>query len=101
MDFDGTLCTNKYPEIGRPRKALIRKLIRKQRQGHKLILWTCRGGIYLNEAVSWCKNHGLTFDAINSNLPEEIEKWGNDPRKIGADRFIDDRSISFIRFLLS
>ena len=27
----------------------------------------------LDNAVEWCKEHGLVFDAINENLPERIE----------------------------
>ena len=98
VDFDGTLCEEKYPNIGRPFLDRIKYLIRLQKEGHKLVLWTCRCGEYLNEAVEWCKNHGLVFDAINENLPERIEQFGGDCRKLSADYYIDDRNINLTTF---
>lgn len=94
VDFDGTLCEDKYPDIGAPNNALIISLILLRRQGHKLILWTCRGGEYLKKAVDWCKRQGLEFDAVNENLPERIQLYGNDCRKIGYDILIDDKAVS-------
>jgi hydroxymethylpyrimidine pyrophosphatase-like HAD family hydrolase len=38
VDFDGTLCANKYPKIGAPNVTLIRHLIEQRQQGAKLIL---------------------------------------------------------------
>lgn len=63
-----------------------------QLEGAKIILWTCRTGIQLEKAVLWCFRRGLMFDAVNENLPERVEKFGTDPRKIGADEYIDDKS---------
>ena len=65
-----------------------------QSKGHKIILWTCRTGDKLDAAVKWCKEFDLEFDAINSNLPEIIEKFGSDNRKIYADYYLDDKNIT-------
>ncbi len=92
VDFDGTLCSDRYPEIGKANAGLIEKLKEMQCGGHQLILWTCRAAERLEEAVKWCKSQGLVFDAINDNVPETIERWGNNSRKITADVYIDDRS---------
>lgn len=92
--FDGTLCENKYPEIGRPRTAVIEAAKKKQSEGCGLILWTCREGELLEEAISWCHENGLEFDAINESLPEWKEMFGNDPRKPGATEYWDDRSVN-------
>lgn len=94
VDFDGTLCESAYPGIGKPRQDIIDSLIEWQKNGDKLILWTCREDELLDAAVKWCREHGLVFDAINDNLPEETEKWGHNPRKLGADVYIDDKSIN-------
>ena len=72
VDFDGTLCVNKYPEIGDPNEELIAYLKKRQANGEKLILWTNRVDDRLDEAVKWCAEHGLMFDAVNDNLPESI-----------------------------
>ena len=93
VDFDGTLCENKWPEIGEPNTELLHYLKdRKDAVGAKLILWSCRTGERLEEAVQWCAKHGLKFDAVNANLPEIIEQFGGDTRKIVADVYIDDRA---------
>ena len=44
------------------------------------------------EAVEWCRKWELEFDAVNENLPEIIERYGSDGRKIYADVYIDDKS---------
>ena len=58
-----------------------------------MILYTCREGDLLREAVDWCKAHGLEFDAVNENLPERIALYGGDCRKISADAYLDDLAI--------
>lgn len=62
-------------------------------QGNKLILWTCRAGDALDAAVAWCQSHQLEFDAVNDNLPEIIEYYGTNSRKISCDYYIDDRML--------
>lgn len=92
VDFDGTLCKEDWPDIGEPNTALIEWLIARQEMGDKVILWTCRVACMLDAAVMWCLRHGLRFDAINANLPENIEKYGNDCRKVFADVYLDDKA---------
>jgi hypothetical protein len=92
VDFDGALCVDAWPEIGRPRWFVLWRVKRRQRRGDKLILWTCREGPMLDAAVAWCAWRGLFFDAVNENLPEMIERFGNDCRKIGADLYLDDKA---------
>ena len=93
VDFDGTLCENKWPDIGEPNTRLIELLKKEKAAGTaKLILWTCRVSERLENAIAWCKERGLTFDAVNENLPESQEMFGGNPRKIFAHEYIDDRS---------
>lgn len=93
VDFDGTLCRDAYPQIGEANLQLIGRLKELQRSGDRLILWTCRQGRRLQEAVQFCSDYGLYFDAVNENLPEVVAQYGSDSRKICADLYIDDRSI--------
>ena len=51
VDFDGTLCYSKWPELGQPNQALIEYLQEWKRNGNKLILWTCRAGEALSNAA--------------------------------------------------
>lgn len=93
VDFDGTLCENKYPDFGEPRTDVIEKLIKEQQAGARVILWTCRSGPHLLAAIYWALVHGIEFDAVNENLPETVEYFGNDTRKICADEYWDDRAV--------
>lgn len=94
VDFDGTLCESVFPGIGAPNMSLINHLIKRRKQGNKLILWTCRCEERLKEAIEWCKSYGLEFDYVNENVPEMIEWHGNDCRKIFADVYIDDKAVN-------
>lgn len=92
VDFDGTLCTNEFPGIGAPRYDIINFIKSRRANGDQVILWTCRSGQTLSEAVAWCDTLGLTFDAVNDNLPENIACFNNNSRKVNADYYIDDRN---------
>lgn len=94
VDFDGTLCLNQFPKIGAPNEELIDYLKKRQANGEKLILWTSRNEEQTKEAVEWCKEHGLVFDAVNDNLPEIVDAFGGNCRKIFANEYIDDRNRS-------
>lgn len=93
VDFDGTLCFSQWPGLGEPNLPLIEKLIKWRSTGNKLILWTCRVGQQLAEAVEFCRQFGIEFDAVNDNLPELIRYYGNNTRKISCDIYIDDRLV--------
>ena len=92
VDFDGTLCENAWPDIGKPNVALIDFLKQRRKQGDWLILWTMREGWALLNAIYWCDEHGLQFDAVNDNLNELKEQYHNNPRKVFANWYIDDHN---------
>lgn len=92
VDFDGTLCVDKFPEIGEETEVLQHVRVLKN-LGCKLILYTCRRDANLDNAVLWCKNRGLTFDAINENLKENIEEYGGDTRKVWANVYLEDKAM--------
>lgn len=93
VDFDGTLCDECYPGIGRAHNHIIDWLIMQKRMGAFLILWTMREGERLQEAVAWCAEHGLVFDAVNDNAPFMIEWFGCNPRKVFANYYLDDHNL--------
>jgi hypothetical protein len=101
VDFDGTLCEYAFPKIGEQKqhhKELLELLVTMRKNGHKLILWTCRGDNKeypcLSEAVDWCRKQGLEFDAINENIKGTKKLSGTSP-KVLADYYLDDRSLIF------
>ena len=89
VDFDGTLKASD----GTLNLPLIEYLKQQQYGGASVILWTCREGKRLMDAVRVCGAAGLCFNAINNNTPEGIRRMGHDSRKIFADLYIDDKSI--------
>ena len=93
VDFDGCICSDNWPYAGSPNWPVIGELLAEKQKGSALILWTCREGADLELAISACKGWGLTFDAVNENLPEWKEAWGNDTRKIGATEYWDDKAV--------
>ena len=101
VDFDGTLCHDEWPGIGAPNNMLIKFLKERKLRGDRLILWTCRSGRQLEEAVEWSASRGLLFDAVNDNVPETIKKYGGNSRKITCDYYIDDRAMTPDAYSLS
>ena len=72
-----------------------------QERNWKIILWTCRSGPALDEAVAWCKEQGIRIDYVNEN-PEAIkwfrekmvQSYSNWSNKAFADVYIDDSAFN-------
>ena len=94
VDFDGTIVEDRYPQIGKERPFAVATLKQLMNDGHHLILWTVRKGERLDEAVKWCEDRGVRFFAVNKDFDDdELDKLHHS-RKIKADLFIDDRSVT-------
>ena len=88
MDFDGTICENEFPAVGKP----IEPMIEMMREWWKdnsniIIIWTCRSGNVLNEMKKWLLDNKVPFDFINEN---PMVAYGSP--KIFANEYWDDRS---------
>ena len=101
IDFDGTL-TKKiaYPLVGEPNMPMI-NFIKEIQKNNIIILYTCRVGSCLDDAILFCKEHGIRLDCINENHHSKIKKYGSNPRKISADYYIDDRNITIDMIIFS
>lgn len=102
IDFDGTLCENAYPAIGEvkiskiDKRPIIDKVIEMGQVGWYIILWTCRTGKELEDAITWSGERGLFFDKVNDDHPDAHEAFGitkpcDFSRKPFAHLTIDDR----------
>ena len=96
IDFDGTLCHHKYPDIGDPIACTINFIYDLKACGHKFILLTMREGEKLQEALDWLKKYDIVPDYVNDNAPELCEEFNNNPRKVFAHGYIDDRNAGSI-----
>ena len=93
IDFDGTIATDSFPEVGTLREdadVIIRKLYE---DGHDIIINTCRTGKYEGLAEYFLVDNNIPYHFINSNLPRVIDTYKQDCRKISADFYIDNRNI--------
>lgn len=88
VDYDGTLETN-----GAVNALLVERLRRDQLRGACVILWTCRAGARLAEALQRLAEHGFRPSLVNANAPAAVARLGYDPRKIIADVYIDDKAV--------
>ena len=94
VDFDGTIVEHRYPEIGKERPFAIQTLKMLIQDRHKLILWSVREGVLLDEAVEWCRKRGVEFYAVNKDFPEEdFSRNKHFSRKLKVDMWIDDLNV--------
>ena len=96
IDFDGTIVEHRYPEIGPEIPFAIDTLKMLINDRHRLILWSVREGVLLEEAVEYCRKRGVEFYAVNKDYPEEKTTDRNFSRKLNVDLFIDDRNLGGI-----
>ena len=93
VDFDGTIVEDNWPHIGciipRVKKYLIKQ---KEENNAYIILWTCRCGRKLEEAVEFCDKADIPIDRVNSNAPWILEDYPFEPRKIHFDEILDDKN---------
>lgn len=105
IDFDGSVTTHSYPEIGKDIGAapILKRLVAN---GHNLILWTMRsdgqkevilndgykihGGDFLTQAVNWFKDNEVPLYGIQRNPTQD--SWTTSP-KCYAQLFIDDAAL--------
>lgn len=97
VDFDGTLVEHVFPGMGAPRMETIELVKQLKRRGHALILWTCRAGEALEDAVRFCASMGIQLDAVNKSLPNPDYPFPDSP-KVYADVYLDDKAFNVSTF---
>jgi len=92
VDFDGTLHTGEWPEIGAPVKDAIEIMKRLYADGHVIIINTCREGQTQLNMEDWLIGNEIPYDYVNENSGGH-EEYGYNARKIYADVYIDDHNL--------
>lgn len=93
IDFDGTICRSTFPVIDgmQPNaKDVINKL---HSEGHYIIIWTCRTGVNLLNAINWLLDNDIKFHRVNDHNPENMAKYGDGGNKVYAHCYIDDKNV--------
>lgn len=94
VDFDGTLVQDEFPKIGYIHQPVVDTIKQLQEIPFvRLILWTCRVDEKLEEAVKWCEEQGIHFNAINDNVDENRCHHTTNSRKVFAHKYIEDRNV--------
>lgn len=96
IDFDGVIVEDKYPEIGDPISGAIETINEWYDAGYWIIINSCReSGKEWIDMFDFLRRE-ISYHELNDNLDWRIEKYGTDPRKIGADIYIDDHNIETV-----
>lgn len=87
IDFDGTIVTHEFPDIGELLPLALDTLRDFNRLGIKLVLWTVRSGDVLNDAIELLEREGISFVGYNENPAQK--SWSSSP-KAYCNMYIDD-----------
>lgn len=89
IDFDGTVVTHSYPEVGEDIGAIpvLKKIVEN---GNHLILNTMRSDSKLTDAVNWFKQNNIPLYGINENPTQK--RWTKST-KVYAQLYIDDAAL--------
>ncbi len=93
LDFDGTLLTHEFPDLGEDIGA-FEWLLRFQNNFPELkyLLWTVRSGEPLLGAMRYCAYRGLEFWAVNVNLDQHTWPYPGSC-KAYAHAYVDDAAV--------
>jgi len=90
VDFDGTVVDHRFPDVGPDVPGAVNCLQELVANGHKIILWTMRSGVYLAHAVEWYAERGIPLYGVNGN-PDQ-KSWTTSP-KAYAQVYVDDAAV--------
>ena len=83
VDLDGTLCSGKFWESEpEPILKMIDYINELYKKGAHIIIWTARFPKDYEKTLNWLNKHNVMFHGISMRV------------KIGADVYIDDKSIN-------
>ena len=90
VDFDGTIVTHEYPDIGLPVDGALEVLRSLRDNKVKIILWTIRSDETLKAAAEWLEAWGIDLYGVNEN---PNQKHWSTARKVYAQLYIDDAAL--------
>ena len=66
IDFDGTIATQSFPEVGTLRDAADYFIRKMYQDGHEIIINTCRSGRYEGMAEDFLNNRCRSFSLMDN-----------------------------------
>ena len=88
VDFDGTCVDQRFPDVGPDVPECVAALLELVNMGHRLMLYTCRTGRWLEPAVRWFIDRGVPLAAIGRD-----KVVGPYAAKAYADIYVDDMGL--------
>lgn len=90
VDVDGTIIKSEDDYVPRSLMPNVKTVLDwAHDKGCYIIIWTCRNGKMLKQAIDFLDKNKIPYDAVNENSPKVNFKTS---RKIFSDFYIDDRS---------
>lgn len=93
VDFDGTLVTAEYPSIGRINQGVLKAMWEAKARGWEIIIWTCREGQHLDDAITLLNNANVPYDYVNRHSQQALDFFEYESRKVYATLYHDDRNV--------
>lgn len=93
VDFDGTIVKNRWPEIGEINEHIVEEMRKEDKNGTVIILWTCRTGKELENAIKFCYENDIPIDYANENCEWVKNHFDGEGIKVFAHKYIDDKAV--------
>lgn len=90
IDFDGTIATDNFPDVGEPVPHAFDVMKQWESDGHQLVLWTVRSGPALEKAIQFIWDNDVKLYAVN-RVPGQL-KYSSSP-KAHCHIFVDDKAV--------
>lgn len=88
VDFDGTIVTHEYPDVGREVNLAKEVINMLGENGHRCFLYTMRDGSELLDAITYCQDNDINMCGWN----ESPEQFSESPKQY-ATFYIDDAAV--------
>lgn len=88
VDFDGTIVTHEYPDVGREVNLAKEVINMLGENGHRCFLYTMRDGSELLDAIAYCQDNDINMCGWN----ESPEQFSESPKQY-ATFYIDDAAV--------
>ena len=98
IDFDGCLVRKAWPAVGEEMPGSMAFLRWIEEQGWWRVLFTCREGDRLKNAMDWLADRTFPsawWTCINATPQPITDQYGHDSRKPGFHALVDDLAIGF------
>ncbi len=96
VDFDTTITTGRFPELGEPRSSVVNLLRKLKEAGWEICIHTCRVNPGWGPEQCAAKREEMEVFLADNNIPYD-SVWNNQGKPL-ATIYLDDRSLNPLLF---